>query len=557
MSRRTIKIIIAIFILIFLFLGGLLLYTGSLHKSEEGKGITIDLPNFFPFRGSSGSVTVPLPKPIVDIFDTQGPDPESTKNEGVYTPLRVLSTVPVAGFTFIEREVPLDPDAPAQTTTKTLQPTYLFVNELAKGAKGAEVAELQKVLSMCPETAFAIETLTTPADPKKKTKRTVEYVFGEKMQKAVVVFQEKFAAEILTPRKLMNGTGVLDELTRKKINAEHTCTPVLLEKPKLIKKTFVRYAEKATGNIVDVSLDTIEQKKVTRTVIPRIQEAFFGKEGKMVLLRYIRSDGRTIETFVASITEGSSSEGSELVGVFREPNLMDVSVSPDGTRIFAISKFVNDFVGTVSNFSGLEKKTVFNSPFSGWLSQWAVGDTISVTTKASAYAKGYAYKLKPDGTGFERLFGNVSALTTNLSPDGSKLLYSKNTRGGATLSLYVPKDGSAKDTGVLTLPEKCAWGKTSMTAYCGVPKTQGEGVLPDSWYQGLTSFDDVLWSVDLSGPFFNENLGDPTEIAGALLDVSNPKVDDTETYFVFINKRDGILWKYDIKKPEQPTPPNQ
>lgn len=551
MSRKTVKIIVLIIILFFVFLTGLLVYLGKVKKGSDGKGVIIDMPDFFPFRGSNGSLTVPLPKPIVDVLPDQGPDPESEKGDKVYHPLEALSKTPVSGFTFIEREVPLDPDAKPKTTTKIITPTYLFTKELSKGMKGQEIRELNKVLNLCPETAFTLETITTPADPKKKTKSVTEPIFAEKMQKAVVVFQEKFAKEILEPRSLKQGTGVLDELTRKKINAEHTCNPIVVEKPKLEKKTFVRYVEKSTGNIFDVSLDTLITKKVTNTVIPKIEEAFFGKDGNTVILRYARSDGRTIETYVAPIIESAEQEPTELRGSFRESNILDMSISPDGTKLFSITKFVNEYVGTVSDLKGLEKKTVFNSPFSGWISQWEVPEVITVTTKATAYAKGYVYGIKPATQNFERIFGDVSALTTNLSPDNTKLLYGKNTKSGAVLSLYTISEGSAKDTGVATLPEKCAWSKTGLTAYCGVPKYQGTEVLPDGWYQGLTNFDDTLWSVDLSGPFFNENLADPTDLVGVTIDVYKPKVDATDTYFVFINKNDGILWRYNIKKPTQ------
>lgn len=549
MSKRTVKIIIVALVLLFVCLSGLLVYLGKVKKNADGRGVVIDMPDFFPFRGGSGSVNVPLPKPIVDVLPDQGPDPESEKGEKTYHPLERLSDTPVAGFIFIEKEVPLDPDAKPKTTTKTITPTYLFTKELSKGTKGPEVVELHKVLNLCPETAFTLETVVTPADPKKKTKKVVEPVFGEKMQKSIVTFQEKFAKDILEPRKLTNGTGVLDEQTRKKINAEHTCTPIIVEKPKLEKKVFVRYVEKSTGNIFDVSVDTLVKKKITSTVIPKIEEAFFGKDGKTVILRYARSDGRTIETYVAPVPENTTDEPTELRGIFRESNILDLSISPDGTKLFALSKFVNDYVGTISDLKGLEKKTVFNSPFSGWISQWAVPDTITITTKATAYAKGYAYSINPTTQNFERLFGNVSALTTNVSPENTKLLYGKNTRSGAILSVYSVKEGSAQDTGVATLPEKCAWSKTGLTAYCGVPKYQGTEVLPDGWYQGLTNFDDMLWSVDLSGPFFNENLVDPTDLVGVTIDVYKPQVDATETYFVFINKQDGLLWRYNIKKP--------
>jgi peptidoglycan hydrolase-like protein with peptidoglycan-binding domain len=42
--------------------------------------------------------------------------------------------------------------------------------------------------------------------------------FGYATQRAVIRFQEKYASEILTPQGLSRGSGIVDALTRKKLN---------------------------------------------------------------------------------------------------------------------------------------------------------------------------------------------------------------------------------------------------------------------------------------------------------------------------------------------------
>src|SRR3989344_4700588 len=65
--------------------------------------------------------------------------------------------------------------------------------------------------------------------------------------------------------------------------------------------TAVRYVERATGNIYQTFLDKIEERKFSTTVIPKVHEAYFGNKGKSVIMRYLKIDDRTIETFVGTL----------------------------------------------------------------------------------------------------------------------------------------------------------------------------------------------------------------------------------------------------------------
>ena len=44
--------------------------------------------------------------------------------------------------------------------------------------------------------------------------------------------------------------------------------------------------------------------------------------------------------------------------------------------------------------------------------------------------------------------------------------------------------------GLKTLPEKCIFNKFGSALYCAVPKQVPAEEYPDSWYQGVVSFDD-------------------------------------------------------------------
>ena len=63
----------------------------------------------------------------------------------------------------------------------------------------------------------------------------------------------------------------------------------------------LRYVDRATGNIYQTFADKIEERKFSTTVIPKIYEAFFGNKGESVIMRYLKTDGKTIETFVGNL----------------------------------------------------------------------------------------------------------------------------------------------------------------------------------------------------------------------------------------------------------------
>jgi len=83
------------------------------------------------------------------------------------------------------------------------EPSFQFKNDLALGAKGKEVEELQRCLSK---------------DPEIYPEGEITGYFGNKTKEAVIKFQEKYKEEILEPIGLKKGTGEVKKKTREKLN---------------------------------------------------------------------------------------------------------------------------------------------------------------------------------------------------------------------------------------------------------------------------------------------------------------------------------------------------
>ena len=97
---------------------------------------------------------------------------------------------------------------------------FQFKNNLRVGSKGQEVKELQKCLANPPA-----------GGPDIYLEGEITGIFGAATKKAVINFQNKYKAEILSPQGLTAGTGEVLKSTRTKLNA--LCAPLGEEKKTL------------------------------------------------------------------------------------------------------------------------------------------------------------------------------------------------------------------------------------------------------------------------------------------------------------------------------------
>ena len=308
----------------------------------------------------------------------------------------------------------------------------------------------------------------------------------------------------------------------------------------------LRYADRATGNIYQTFADKIEERKFSETIIPKIYDAYFGKNGEFVVMRHLKINDRTIETFAGALPKekiGEDIATNEIQGAFLVDDIKDISLSPDATKIFYLFNSGESAIGIIYNLSDAQKTQVSDSAFTEWLSFWPSAKIITLTTKPSGSVPGYMYMIDVDKKNLTKVLGEVNGLTTQMSPSGKLVLYSDNT---LLLSLYHPDTKTSEGLGVRTLSEKCVWNKTNEFVYCAVPVFTAGATYPDDWYKGEVLFSDQIWKINVQ----NGNatiIADPVEVSGEDIDGIKLALSPNEDYLFFINKKDSFLWELELR----------
>ena len=517
MSKRNfiLLIIVSIIILIVIF-GFFYFQKDSTTTPEDENTGTNFISQFNPFGSNK-----PTPKDVTPPVDT-GEYVPPTSEETPKAKLTKVSSMPIAGFTVFTKErlkeVPIVPPATTQGTPYSFGSTTL-----KDGSTGEAVKEIQRFLNNTLNLSLELdgildaEIITAIKQWQSENGLVSDGIVGAKT-------------------KAMMYTSVGQETkTTKPTSPPTEFMPAL------------RYVDKATGNIYQTFADKIEERKFSVTIIPKVHEAYFGNRGESVVMRYLKGDGRTIETFVGTIPKevlgGDTTENNEIKGSLLPNNVKDISLSPDGLKIFYLFNSGDNMVGTTLNLLNNQKIQIFDSPFTEWLSQWPNTNIITLTTKPSADIGGYMYTINSAGKNFSKTLGDINGLTTLESPNGKLILFSSNN---LSLNVYHTDTRNSDILGVRTLPEKCVWGKTSDTAYCAVPKLINGANYPDTWYQGETSFSDQLWKIDTKTGNATIIL-DPATAGEEEIDGIKLAIDEGENYLFFVNKKDSFLWKLELK----------
>ncbi|MEJ0053721.1 MAG: hypothetical protein WDN10_03300 [bacterium] len=303
--------------------------------------------------------------------------------------------------------------------------------------------------------------------------------------------------------------------------------------------TEVRYALRESGNLFSYLFHARAAKRLVNKTIPGTQEATWLPDGSLAYLRYAggTAENPEIDTYALP------ADGTE--GFFLPVNIAGIA-TVGSSSVFSLSSGGNGSIGTVSKADGSASRTAFSSPLGSLSARPAGSGQFVAYTKATGLSGGYAFLIDTAGA-MNRLFGPVPGLVALPSPLGTWALLSYTEQGNLKTSLLNIRTRELIALPVATIADKCAWTSDESAVYCGVPVpgSLATATYPDDWYQGAVSFTDRIWKIDVGGRFAELAL----DFSGATdgpLDATALTVDPRKDVLVFLNKRDGSLWAYDL-----------
>jgi len=313
----------------------------------------------------------------------------------------------------------------------------------------------------------------------------------------------------------------------------------------------LRFIDRAVGNVYEYSPETQtgEATRVTNTTIPKIQETVWASSGNNLILRYLDNDTDNISSFSAKVKSSSSTNSlGETTGLFLTSNIKQLVINPKEDKIFALidKSDKSGTYGFTTNLDGGGKKTIFDSPVSYWNISWPKESIVTFTTKPSYRDSGLLYFFNTQNYSMDRILGGINGMSTLTNKDTTLVAYSYSINNSFSLSVYDTANKINKDIQVSTLADKCVWGnKNNKVLYCAVPKTINSDNYPDTWYQGLESFNDNIWIIDTE-------TGDGTILyetginENNFIDAFDLKISPDDKYLSFSNKNDLSLWLLDL-----------
>ena len=327
-------------------------------------------------------------------------------------------------------------------------------------------------------------------------------------------------------------------------NSTSTNIKNIKNKQILKNQKFIYFWDRKTGHIYENLASTTDINKISNYTLTGAEEAYF-TDNNSIIVRKVTDDNETIETTYLKLKKDFSTSTIYTADIKNiDIDSKNISFSPSIKKIFY---FINNTgSGIISSTDGVIKTNIIKTSITEWLSQYVNKDIIALTTKPSAYFKGYLFFLKTDGSSKNTyIIGEKYGFNTLISPDGKKIIYNEIINNTLESFLYDIKSKSITYLKQATIVDKCVWSNDSKKVFCGIPQKLYQAPYPDAWYKNNISFSDNIWSIDSENGNFNLIVPLQDQIPKPI-DIYNIKISNDNKFLLFQDKNTLSLWRYEI-----------
>jgi hypothetical protein len=299
----------------------------------------------------------------------------------------------------------------------------------------------------------------------------------------------------------------------------------------------VHYIDRASGNVYAYRAMARSLTRISDKTLPGIQKATWLPGGSLAFVQFLAdsADGTESLSTYALPADGTG-------GFFLQDGLDEVQVT-GSTTVFTLAASTDNSIGTVMNADSTSPYQLFTSSLSS-LIVYPAGNAFVAVTKAASEVNGYAFSINSKTSLFTPIIGPLRGLTILPSPSGQLVLYSYTDGTELHMNVLDLTSGVVTALPLATIAEKCVWTSDSTALYCAIPSSF-QGNLPDDWYQGVVSFDDRIWRIDLSSHLATLVI-DPHKLANVNIDAVNLTIDPQSQVLIFRDKKDSSLWAYSL-----------
>jgi hypothetical protein len=315
--------------------------------------------------------------------------------------------------------------------------------------------------------------------------------------------------------------------------------------------SIARFVDRGTGHVYEANTLYPEIKKISNTTLPKVYEAYANKNGTSFIVRYLKGDTDIVSSFYTELrSTGTSTTETpfELKGKFISPDINQVSVSPNGDKVFTWNIESGNGVGYISSFDEKTRVKILNLPLTQVNVDWPEINTLVLSTKASAISSGFMYTIDAKTGVMKSVLSNIRGLTGKVSHDLSRVLYTSGSMNNMVTSVWNIKDNRSEEVIFKTISDKCVWSTLRKNeVYCAVPTEIPDAMYPDDWYKGSVSFIDQIWHLDTTTGEVHL-LANLLTLSSKLIDATKLTLDPSEDTLYFTNKRDLTLWALDLNQ---------